>query len=45
MPWTATITYAVPRGTWEEHVCAEGRLGYYSIGNEAAVPTATRPDF
>ena len=44
-PWTATITYAVPRGTWEEHVCAESRLGYFSNGNEAQVPTAAKPDF
>jgi len=45
MPWTATITYAVPLGIWEEHVCAESRLGYFSTGKEAAVPTADKPDF
>ncbi len=45
MPWTATITYAVPLGLWEEHVCAENRLGYFSTGREAAVPTADTPDF
>jgi hypothetical protein len=44
-PWTATITYAVPLGRWEEHVCAEGRRGYFSNGREAQVPTAERPDF
>jgi hypothetical protein len=44
-PWSATITYAVPIGSWEEHVCAESRLGYYSSGREAAVPTAAKPDF
>jgi hypothetical protein len=45
MPWTATITYSIPSGLWEEHVCAENRLGYFSTGKEAAVPTADRPDF
>ncbi len=25
VPWTATITYSVPLGSWEEHVCAESR--------------------
>jgi hypothetical protein len=45
MPWTATITYSVPLGFWEEHVCAENRLGYFSTGREAAVPTADKPDF
>ncbi len=44
-PWTATITYSVPLGFWEEHVCAESRLGYFSNGDEAAVPTANKPDF
>jgi hypothetical protein len=44
-PWSATITYAVPLGIWEEHVCAESRLGYFSSGREAAVPTAAKPDF
>ena len=44
-PWTATITYSVPVGFWEEHVCAESRLGYFSTGREAAVPTANKPDF
>jgi hypothetical protein len=44
-PWTATITYAVPLGQWEEHVCAEGRRGYFSNGAEAQVPTAANPDF
>jgi hypothetical protein len=45
MPWTATITYSVPLGTWEEHVCAESRLGYFSTGREAAPPRASTPDF
>jgi hypothetical protein len=44
-PWTATITYSVPLGSWEEHVCAENRLGYFSNGSEAAAPTANTPDF
>jgi hypothetical protein len=45
MPWTATITCSVPLGLWEEHVCAENRLEYFSSGREAAVPTADTPDF
>ena len=44
-PWTATITYAVPLGRWEEHVCAESRRGYFSNGKEAQVPTAENLDF
>ena len=44
-PWTATITYSIPMGPWDEHVCAENRLGYFSNGREAAVPTANNPDF
>lgn len=44
MPWSATITYARPLGPWEEYVCAENTHGFY-VGNEAAVPTATKPDF
>jgi hypothetical protein len=44
-PWTATITYAVPLGFWEEHICAENSRGYFSNGREAAVPTADMPDF
>jgi hypothetical protein len=45
MPWSATVTYALPLGLWEEHVCAESRLGYFSTGREAAVPTARTQDF
>jgi hypothetical protein len=45
VPWTATITYSVPLGAWEEHVCAESRLGHFSTGPQAAVPTADTPDF
>ena len=44
-PWTATITYSVPLGSWEEHVCAENSRGYFSNGKEAAVPAANKPDF
>src|SRR3954469_16993236 len=44
-PWTATITYSIPLGRWEEHVCAESRRGYFSNGAEAAVPVASKPDF
>jgi hypothetical protein len=45
MPWSATITYARPDHEWEEHVCAENTIEFYSDGREAAVPTATKPDF
>ena len=45
MPWSATITYARPLGEWEEHVCAENTLEFYSRGTQAAVPTANKPDF
>jgi hypothetical protein len=45
MPWSATITYALPLGFWEEHVCAENPRGYFATGPEAAVPTAKTPDF
>jgi hypothetical protein len=45
MPWSATVTYARPDHEWEEHVCAENTIGFYSDGREAAVPTATKPDF
>jgi hypothetical protein len=44
-PWTATITYSVPVGFWEEHVCAENRLGNFSNGREAAAPIANKADF
>ncbi|HLQ89317.1 MAG TPA: hypothetical protein VK148_04700 [Xanthobacteraceae bacterium] len=44
-PWTATITYSLPLGIWDEHVCAENRRGYFSNGSDAAVPTAGKPDF
>jgi hypothetical protein len=44
-PWSATVTYARPSHEWEEHVCAENTLGFYSTGREAAVPTASKPDF
>ena len=44
-PWTATITYAVPLGEWEEHVCAESTLGHFSNGKEAAAPRTNTPDF
>jgi hypothetical protein len=44
-PWSATITYARPAHEWEEHVCAENIVGFYSTGPGAAVPAAGRPDF
>ena len=45
MPWSAMITYARPSHEWEEHVCAENTVGFYSTGKEAVVPTANKPDF
>jgi hypothetical protein len=45
MPWTATITYAVPLGFWEEHVCAENPNGYFLDGKVGDVPVAKTPDF
>jgi hypothetical protein len=45
MPWSGTITYARPDHEWEEHVCAENTIGFYSTGRQAAVPTAVKPDF
>jgi hypothetical protein len=45
MPWTATITYAVPLGFWEEHVCAENPNGYFLDGKVGDVPVAQTPDF
>ncbi len=45
MPWTATITYAVPLGFWEEHVCAENPNGYFLDGKVGDVPVAMTPDF
>src|SRR5262249_31280601 len=44
-PWTATITYSIPMGPWDEHVCAENRRGDFSNGSDAAGPTAHKPDF
>jgi hypothetical protein len=45
MPWTATITYAVPLGFWEEHVCAENPSGYFLEGKVGDVPVAQAADF
>ena len=45
MPRFGTITYARPDHEWEEHVCAENTMGFYSTGGQAAVPTAFKPDF
>jgi hypothetical protein len=45
MPWAATITYAVPLGFWEEHVCAENPNGYFLDGKVGDVPVAKTPDF
>jgi hypothetical protein len=43
MPWSATITYERPLGEWQEYVCAENIRWY--PGENAAVPTADKPDF
>ena len=43
MPWSATITYGRPLVEWPEHVCAENTQWF--PGQEAAVPTADKPDF
>ena len=43
-PWSASISYRRPLGTWPEMACAENALGYFS-GTHAAVPTAAKPDF
>jgi hypothetical protein len=45
MSWTATITYAVPLGFWEEHVCAENPMGFFLDGKQAQVPAAKTQDF
>ena len=43
MPWSATITYGRPLVEWPEHVCAENTQWF--PGQEAAIPTAAKPDF
>jgi hypothetical protein len=43
MPWSATITYGRPLVEWAEHVCAENTQWF--PGQEAAIPTADKPDF
>jgi hypothetical protein len=42
-PWTATMTYGRGLAEWAEAVCAENTLWF--PGQEAAVPTADKPDF
>jgi hypothetical protein len=42
-PWSATITYGLPLIEWPEHVCAENTQWF--PGQEAAIPTADKPDF
>jgi hypothetical protein len=42
-PWTATMTYGLSLVDWAEAVCAENTLWF--PGQEAAVPTADKPDF
>src|ERR1700726_5021086 len=43
MLWSATITYGRPLIEWAEHVCAENTIWF--PGQEAAIPTADKPDF
>ena len=43
LPWSATITYGRPLVEWAEHVCAEDTQWF--PGQEAAIPTADKPDF
>jgi hypothetical protein len=43
MPWSATITYGRPLVEWAAHVCAENTQWF--PGQEAAIPTADKPDF
>jgi len=42
-PWTATMTYGRGLAEWAEAVCAENT--FWFPGQEAAVPTADKPDF
>jgi hypothetical protein len=42
-PWTATMTYWRGPADWAEAVCAENTQWF--PGQEAAVPTADKPDF
>jgi hypothetical protein len=42
-PWSAAVSYRRPSGGWPEMVCAEN-LGHFP-GQEAALPTADKPDF
>ena len=44
MPWSATTTYWRASGGWVERSCAENVNSYYA-GQNAAIPTATAPDF
>jgi hypothetical protein len=44
MPWSASVSYRRPSGEWPEIVCAENPNGHVP-GENAAVPTADRPDF
>ena len=42
-PWTATMTYGRGPADWVEAVCAENTQWF--PGQEAALPTADKPDF
>ena len=42
-PWTATMTFGRSTADWAEAVCAENRQWF--PGQEAALPTANKPDF
>ena len=43
-PWSASISYRRPLGTWPEMVCAENPTEHFS-GKRAEIPTADKPDF
>lgn len=42
-PWTGLLTYRRAQGEWAEAICAENPHSYY--GNDAAIPSAAKPDF
>ena len=43
-PWSATVTYGHPFGSWLELVCAENPRKY-GTERDVQVPTAEKPDF
>jgi hypothetical protein len=43
-PWKATMTYRPQITPWEESICAEN-FQKFGTEHDAAIPTATKPDF